>query len=381
VEPVPLLDLKAQFAGLRSDIESAIREVVEAQAFVLGPTVEALEAEVAELVGSRHAVGCASGTDALILSLAALCVGPGDRVLTVPFSFFSTASCAYKVGARVTFADIDPETFNLDPARADEAVTPQTRALLPVHLFGQCAEMDALLEIAERRNLPVIEDAAQGLGARYTSERLGRTIRAGALGTLGCYSFFPTKNLGGFGDGGMIVTDDDALAERLRLLRVHGGRQMYHHRYVGWNSRLDALQAAVLRVKLPRLDAWSEGRAGNAERYDRWFAESGLLESGDVRTPHRTSRSTHIFNQYVLRVVDRDRLREHLGSRGIGHSVYYPVPLHLQECFADLGYREGDFPEAERACREVIALPIYPELTEAQQQRVVDAVVEFYRAS
>jgi dTDP-4-amino-4,6-dideoxygalactose transaminase len=379
VEPVPLLDLKAQFATLRPEIERAMAEVVEAQSFVLGPTVERLEQEVAGYAGTSHAIGCASGTDALILSLAALGVGAGDRVLTVPFSFFSTASCAYKVEARPAFVDIDPRTFNMDPSRVEDAIDDRTRALLPVHLFGQCADMDALLDIARRRELPLVEDAAQALGARYEPAGDGPARRAGALGTLGCYSFFPTKNLGGFGDGGMIVTDDDDLAERLRLLRVHGGRQMYHHQWVGWNSRLDALQAAVLRVKLPRLDDWSRGRAANAERYDRWLAESGLTDSGHVRTPHRAARADHIFNQYVLRVVDRDRLREHLGERGIGHSVYYPVPLHLQECFRDLGYGEGDFPEAELACREVIALPIYPELTEAQQRRVVDALVEFYR--
>jgi len=377
VKPVPLLDLKAQFVPLREEINRAIQQVVEAQAFVLGQTVEEFEREVAEYVGARHAIGCASGTDALILSLAALGVGPGDEVLTSPFSFFSTASCAYKVGARPVFADIDPATFNLDPEKSESAIGPRTKATLPVHLFGQCADMDALNSIAERRSLPVVEDAAQALSATYRSDSRGAEIHAGSIGTLGCFSFFPSKNLGGFGDGGMVVTQDDALAERLRLLRVHGGQQMYHHRWVGWNSRLDALQAAVLRVKLPHLDTWSSGRAANATRYDTWFAESGVVESGQVRLPARADNCKHIFNQYTLRVERRDELREHLKAEGIGHSVYYPVPLHLQECFSELGYKEGDLPEAERACREVISLPVYPELTREQQQRVVSAVAGF----
>ncbi len=379
MEPIPLLDLKAQFAPLRDEIEPALREVVEAQAFILGPGVERLEHEVASFVGAKHAIGCASGTDALILSLAALELGPGDEVLTTPFSFFSTASCAYKVGARVVFADIDAATFNLDPERVEDALTPRTRALIPVHLFGQCAAMDPLLDLAERRGLSVVEDAAQALGAAQRTRRREGAVAAGALGDLGCYSFFPSKNLGGFGDGGMIATSSDDLAERLRLLRVHGGRQMYEHRYVGWNSRLDALQAAVLRVKLPHLPEWSRGRAANAERYDRWFRDSGLVAEGVVQTPARAPHSDHIFNQYTLRVRDRDGLREHLRRREIGQAVYYPVPLHLQPCFAELGYREGAFPEAERACREVLSLPVYPELGEAQQRRVVETIAEYYR--
>ncbi len=378
MEPVPLLDLRAQFEPLRDAVYDAVREVIEKQAFILGEPVERFESEVAEFVCAPFAVACASGTDALILSLAAAGIGPGDHVLTTPFSFFSTASCAYKVGARPVFADIDPETFNLDPNRVVDACTRDIKALLPVHLFGQCAEMDALIEIAERYGLAVVEDAAQALGASYRSARAGVQLRAGTIGTMGCYSFFPSKNLGGFGDGGMIVTSDEDLAERLRLLRVHGGRQLYHHRFVGWNSRLDALQAAVLRVKLPHLDDWSAGRAANAERYDSWLRQTRLVDAGKVTLPGRSPDSNHIFNQYTLRVVERDRLREHLQAREIGHSVYYPVPLHLQECFGELGYRQGDFPVAERACREVISLPVYPELTETQQRRVVDALVEFY---
>jgi len=380
VKPVPLLDLKPQFEPLREEIDCALREVIDSHAFILGPVVERFEADVASYTGATHAVGCASGTDALILALAALRIGPGDEVLTTPFSFFSTASCVYKVEARPRFVDIDPDTFNIDPARVEDAVGPRTRAILPVHLFGLCADMDPLVEIAARRGLPLVEDAAQALGTSYRSARDDTTRHAGTIGQLGCYSFFPTKNLGGFGDGGMIVTDDTELADRLRLLRVHGGQQMYHHSDVGWNSRLDAMQAAVLRVKLPHLDGWSDQRAANAERYDRWFDEAGLVESGRVRLPARPDGARHIFNQYTLRVERRDALREHLREAAVGHSVYYPVALHRQECFGDLGYAEGDFPEAERACTEVIALPIYPGLNPAQQQRVVEAIAAFYGA-
>lgn len=376
---IPLLDLKAQFRSLRREIERAVQGVLESQSFILGPVVERFEDEAARYLGVPHAIGCASGTDALILSLAALGVGPGDEVLTTPFSFFSTASCAYKVGARPVFSDIDPATFNLDPGRMPAVVSPRTRAILPVHLFGQCAEMDPIVEIAEHRGLPVVEDAAQALGATYESARRGGgRAQAGCLGILGCYSFFPTKNLGCLGDGGLIATSDGPLAERLRCLRVHGETDKYHHRYVGWNSRLDAMQAAVLSVKLQHLDAWSGARRANAARYDHLLEDSGLLGTGRLRVPGRSTRSTHIFNQYTLRVTDRDALRQHLRERRVGHAVYYPVPLHLQECFRELGYREGDFPEAERASREVISLPIYPELDPAQQQQVVDAIVEFY---
>lgn len=377
MEPVPLLDLKAQFAPLRDEIAAEIDAVIESQQFVLGSRVESFERALARYTGAEHVIGCASGTDALILALAVCDVGAGDEVLTTPFSFFSTASCAYKVGARPVFCDIDAQTFNLDPNRVEDAWTDRTRVLLPVHLFGQCADLDPLLEFAAGRDAIVVEDAAQALGARYTSAS-GARRHAGTLGRLGCYSFFPTKNLGGFGDGGALVCDDADLADRLRQLRVHGGRQMYHHEWVGWNSRLDAIQAAVLSIKLPRLDAWSEARAANADRYDLWFSQTGLVEDGCVRLPGRHPRSTHIFNQYTLRVERRDALREHLDGQGVGHSVYYPVPLHLQACFAELGGRPGQFPIAEQACREVLALPVYPELTAAQQRRVVDAVASFY---
>ncbi len=381
MESVPLLDLKPQYASLREEIDGAIRGVVESQAFVLGPVVERFEHAVLSYVGSAHAIGCASGTDALVLALAALGVGPGDEVLTSPFSFFASASCAYKVGARPRFADIDPGTFNLDPQSVARAIGPRTRVLLPVHLFGQCAAIGALMQIAAASRIPVVEDAAQALGATYDGGAEGRApAHAGTIGRLGCYSFFPTKNLGAFGDGGMVVTSDDELADRIRLLRVHGGRQMYEHRFVGWNSRLDALQAAVLEVKLRHLDRWSRARAANAARYDRWFEDCGLISSGRLSVPQRDATSSHIFNQYTLRVQRRDELRAHLGALGIGHSIYYPVPLHLQECFSDLGYTAGDLPRAEQACREVISLPIYPELTREQQQRVVDAIEQFYAA-
>lgn len=375
---IPLLDLKAQFAPLRDEIYAAIHEVIEAQAFVLGPTVEAFEADLAAYTGARHAIGCASGTDALILGLAAVGAGDGAEIVTSPFSFFSTASCAYKTGARPRFVDIDPETFNLDPARLEDTIGPNTRAIVPVHLFGQCADMDAIVEIADRRNVAIVEDAAQALGARFRTAR-GDQVHAGTIGLVGCFSFFPSKNLGGFGDGGALITDDDDVAARLRLLRVHGGQQMYHHEYVGWNSRLDALQAAVLRVKLPHLDNWCRARASNAERYDGLFRDAGLAApDGPVTLPARDPRAVHIFNQYTVRVPDRERLREHLAAERIGHSVYYPVALHLQECFRELGYREGDFPEAERACREVLALPVYGEMTAEQQERVVGSIATFY---
>ncbi len=378
MDSVPLLDLRPQYEALRQAIDQAIQRVVASQRFILGPEVEAFERELATYVGVPQAVGCASGTDALILALAALGVGPGDEVLTAPFSFFASASCACRVGARPRFVDIDPATFNLDPSKLEEAITPKTRAIIPVHLFGQCAAMDSILEIAERHGLPVVEDAAQALGARYRSERCGGWLRAGAMGACGAYSFFPAKNLGGYGDGGACVTADPELAQRLRILRVHGQREPYDHVSVGWNSRLDEIQAAVLRVKLPYLDVWCRQRAVRADRYDRWFRQAGLVDAGAIEPPVRDPRCEHIFHQYTLRAQRRDALREHLEREGVGHAVYYPVPLHLQRCFRDLGYREGDFPEAERAAREVISLPVFPDLTREQQERVVSAVARFY---
>ena len=370
---VPLLDLKPQLTSLRAEIDRAVTRVVESQHFILGPEVQAFEEELAAFVGTKHAVGCASGTDALILSLAALGVGPGDEVVTTPFSFFATASCAVKVGATPRFADIVPGTFNLSAEAVEAAITPRTKAILPVHLFGQCAAMDSILAVAKRARVPVVEDACQSLSATYGS------AQAGSMGDLGAYSFFPSKNLGGFGDGGMIATSDDALARELRTLRVHGESERYHHRVVGWNSRLDALQAAVLRVKLPHLDTWSKARSANAAIYDRLFAEAGLAGSERVRLPERDPRAGHIFNQYTIRVRERDALTAHLTAHSIGWGIYYPVPLHLQECFRYLGHREGDFPESERASREVLSLPIYPELAPSQLEQVVETIASFYR--
>lgn len=369
---VPLLDLKAQHASLRDELRAAIERVMESQAFILGPEVEALETELASYSRVKYAVGCASGSDALLLALMALDVGAGDEVITTPFSFFATASAIVRLGARPRFVDIEPRTFNLDAAQIEAAITERTRAIMPVHLYGQCADADALRAVAARHGVPVVEDAAQAIGA----EDRGR--RAGSLGRVGCFSFYPTKNLGGAGDGGMLTTDDDQLAERLRTLRVHGGASEYHHREVGLNSRLDSLQAAVLRVKLPHLERWSAARRARAEVYARLFGEAGL--EGAVTPPFVKADARHIFHQYVIRVSakSRDPLMTHLRERGVGTKVYYPVPLHLQECFRSLGYAAGDFPAAERAARETLALPMYPELTADQQHDVVDAVNHFY---
>jgi dTDP-4-amino-4,6-dideoxygalactose transaminase len=362
---VPLLDLKAQYASIRDEVRAAIDRVCDSQQFILGPEVEALEREVAAFCGVGHAVGVSSGTDALLVALMALGVGAGDEVITPAYSFFATAGAVARLGARPVFVDIEPGTFNLDAAQVKGKVTARTKAVLPVHLFGRCAEMDPLLGLG----VPVVEDAAQAIGARD-----GKGRRAGATGRVGCFSFFPTKNLGGFGDGGMVVTDDGELAERLRVLRVHGSKPKYYHRVVGGNFRLDALQAAVLRVKLKHLPRWSEGRRANAERYRRLFAEEGLTT--DVRLPGDVPG--HIYNQFVVRARQRDRLRAHLEKEGIGTEVYYPVPLHLQECFAPLGHRKGDFPQSEAAAADSLALPIYPELAESQQRHVVSAVGAFF---
>jgi dTDP-4-amino-4,6-dideoxygalactose transaminase len=370
---VPLLDLRAQYETLRGETRAAVERVFESQAFVLGREVSALEEEIAAYCGARHAVGCASGSDALLLALTALDVRAGDEVVTTPYSFFATAGSIARLGARPVFVDIDPRTYNLNVDLLEPAITGRTRAVMPVHLYGQCAQTDALLEIAGRRGLPVVEDAAQAVGA----EDAGR--RAGSLGRVGCFSFYPTKNLGGAGDGGMLSTDDDALAARLRALRVHGESSKYRHREIGFNSRLDSLQAAVLRVKLPRLDSWSDARARNAARYRELFRDAGLLE--EIEPPFERENVRHIYNQFVVRVRGgrRDALAEHLKGAGVGTEVYYPVPLHLQECFRHLGHGEGDFPEAERAARETLALPVYPELTEEQQLYVVEMIGEFFR--
>lgn len=367
---IPLLDLTAQYSAIRGEIEEAVRRVFQSQQFILGPDVAALEQEVAAYCGVEHAVGCGSGTDALLLALRALGIGPGDEVLTTPFSFFATAGAIANVGARPVFADIDPASFNLDPAQAREVLEkrPRVRAILPVHLYGLCADMDPLLEMARGRGIPVIEDAAQAIGAEYCGRR------AGSMGAIGCFSFFPTKNLGGAGEGGILTTHDAALAERLRALRVHGSRLRYYHDEVGTNSRLDTLQAAVLRVKLRHLEEWTARRIALAETYRQTFRRLGT----PVRVPELPAYpARHVYHQFVIRAPRRDRLREFLAANGIGAEIYYPLPLHRQKCFDALGYTEGSFPESERAAREVLALPIYPELSAADVGEVCSTIHRF----
>lgn len=367
---VPLLDLQAQHRTIRDEMMAAVQRVFDSQQFILGSEVAAFEREMADYCGSRHAVGCASGSDALLLALMALGVGPGDEVITVAYTFFATGGSISRLGARPVFIDIRPDDFNIDADLVERAITPRTKAIMPVHLFGQCAMMDAITDIARKHNLPVIEDAAQAIGADYG------TRRAGTMSAIGCFSFFPSKNLGGAGDGGMLTTDDDEIAARLCILRVHGMEPKYFHQYVGINSRLDAIQAAVLRVKLKYLDAWSNARAQNAHRYNTLFAEAGLEE---IVTPIAHEGMRHIYNQYTIRAPRRDQLLAHLKASDVGAEIYYPVPLHRQECFLDLGYREGDLPESERAAREALSLPIYPELTTEMQEYVVERIGDFYR--
>ncbi|UCC71819.1 MAG: DegT/DnrJ/EryC1/StrS family aminotransferase [Gemmatimonadota bacterium] len=366
---VPLLDLKPQYAAIKDEIREAIDRVCDSQYFILGPEVADFERAVAEFCGTRCAVGMSSGTDALLAALMAIGVGPNDEVMTSSYSFFASAAVIVRLGARPVFVDIDPVSFNLDPEAAVSRITPRSRAIMPVHLFGRCADVAPMMEAAEAHGLVVIEDAAQALSAK---DEAGR--RAGALGQMGCFSFFPSKNLGGFGDGGMVTTDDEELAEMLRVLRMQGGAPKYEHKVVGGNFRLDALQAAVLRVKLKYLDGWSGGRRANADRYRALFEENGLLDQ--VRVPEDVPG--HVYNQFVIRVPDRDRLREFMTEREIGTEIYYPIPLHLQESMSYLGYKEGDLPEAEAAARESLALPVYPELTEEQQRYVVGTIREFY---
>jgi dTDP-4-amino-4,6-dideoxygalactose transaminase len=377
---INFVDLKTSFQSVKEEIHKAIDEVTESQYFILGPKVEEFEKNVASYCQAKHAVGCASGTDALILALAAAGVGENDEVITTPFSFFSTASSITKVGAKPVFIDIEPGTFNIDPMIIEAAITLRTRAIIPVHLYGQMAAMNSIMEIAEKKNLAVIEDACQSLGTEYFREGSGKWKKAGTFGDMGCFSFFPTKNLGGFGDGGMVITDDDSLAEKLKLLRVHGSEKKYFHKWIGWNSRLDALQAAVLNVKLKYLDRWSSERKENADRYDALFKESKLIDSEAVVIPERFQKSTHIFNQYTVRAKNRDALRDFLSSKEIGTEIYYPVPLHLQECFASLKYKKNDFPISEKASEDVLSLPIYPGLPPEDQETVVSAIKDFYNA-
>lgn len=364
-QPIPLIDLVAQYQTIREDVRAAVDRVFESQAFVLGDEVAQFEEQMAQYCDSTHAIGCASGTDALILALMALEIGPGDEVITSPYSFFATASSIVRVGATPVFVDIDPETYNLDPEQVELAISRRTKAIMPVHLFGQCAEMEPLWRIATCHGLAIVEDAAQAIGADY------RGRKAGVLGQIGCFSFFPTKNLGGAGDGGLVTTDDKDLAARLRRLRVHGDIGGYTHIDVGLNSRLDALQAAVLAVKLQHLDSWAEGRRENAARYQDLFEECGLTER--IGLPSESGERHHVYNQFTIRVGDgrRDEVLKRLRERQVGCAIYYPRPLHLQECFEELGYKPGDFPEAERAAAETIALPIFAELGADRQELVV----------
>jgi dTDP-4-amino-4,6-dideoxygalactose transaminase len=360
---------------LRDELRAALERVLDSQQFILGEDVRLLESELARYTGAGYAVGCGSGSDALLLALLALDVGAGAEVVTTPFTFFATAGAVVRAGARPVFVDIEPRTYNIDPARVEGVMTERTRALLPVHLYGQLAEMDEMLSVAGRRGVRVVEDAAQAIGARD-----GKGRSAGSMGDVGCFSFYPTKNLGAAGEAGLVTTNEANLAERLRRLRVHGGATEYHHDEVGFNSRLDTFQAAVLRVKLPHLDAWSDARRERAAVYTRLIDDAGLKEF--VTPPHVRDGARHIFHQYVVRVpaARRDALLEHLKANGVGTKVYYPVPLHLQPCFADLGYKEGDFPESERAARETLALPMFPELTPAQQEYVVETLRRFFFA-
>lgn len=369
---VPLLDLVGQYRAIKDEVLPALQAVIESQQFIMGPAVAQLEAKVAELSRARHGVGCASGTDALLLPLKALNLKPGDEVITSPFTFFATAGAIHNAGGRPVFVDIDPDTFNIDPKAVEAALTPRTRAMVPVHLYGQMAEMERLLLIAQRQGVKVIEDAAQAIGARRSIDGVWRM--AGETGWVTGYSFFPSKNLGAWGDAGMMVTSDDAAAERLRKLRLHGGAKQYHHEEVGTNSRLDTLQAAVLLAKLPHLADWSNRRREHAAYYDAAFVRVGA-----VRTPKVAPGNEHIYHQYTLRVERRDALQAHLKAKGIGSAIYYPIPLHRQPCFAHLGYAAGSLPRSEQAAQEALSLPIFPELTRPQLDYVVDAIVEFYR--
>jgi dTDP-4-amino-4,6-dideoxygalactose transaminase len=367
----PFLELKAQFTGIRQETMEAVSRVLESQHFILGPEVEAIEREISAFTRCRHAIGCASGSDALILALLALDIGPGDEVITTPFTFFASAGSVARVGATPVFVDIDPLTYNIDPRRIATAITSRTKAIMPVHLFGLAAEMNEINAVAAAHKIPVIEDAAQAIGAEYHSRSVGD------LGLIGCFSFFPSKNLGGAGDGGMITTNDPQIADKLRVLRVHGARNKYEYELLGMNSRLDALQAAILRVKLRHLNGWAEGRRKNAERYHSLFQEFGLHSR--VELPTVPAGCLHVYNQFTVRVKDREPLRNYSRSQGVPTEVYYPKPLHLQKAFAYLGHKAGDFPLSEEASAQVLSLPIYPELTEEQQRLVVSCFATFYK--
>jgi dTDP-4-amino-4,6-dideoxygalactose transaminase len=369
--PIPMLDLKAQYLSLKPELDAAVLRVVESTQFINGPDVEAMEQEVAQYCRANHCIGVSSGSDALIVALMALDIGPGDEVVTTPYTFFATAGAIVRMGAKPMFVDIDPATFNIDAKAIASKVTPRTKAIMPVHLFGQCADMDPIMDVARRHKLAVIEDAAQAIGSEYKGRR------AGSIGTVGCYSFFPSKNLGCFGDGGAVVTQDRALADKIRLLRGHGSHPKYFHKVVGGNFRLDSIHAAVLRVKLKHLDSWTLGRQQGAAYYTNALLKHGL--QGIIDAP-KIVQSRHIFNQYVVRCDDRENLREHLKKDKITTEVYYPQPMHLQECFAKLGHRKGEYPESERAALTSLALPMYPELLNSQRERVVRSISGYYEA-
>jgi dTDP-4-amino-4,6-dideoxygalactose transaminase len=367
ITSVPLLDLQAQYQPIRDEILATITRVCDSQRFIGGPEVEALERELGAMLGVQEAIGVSSGTDALLAAMMALGVGPGDEVVTTTYSFFATAGCVARLGARPVLVDIDPVTYNIDPAAIEAALTPRTKAVMPVHLYGCAADMDRILAVTGKAGVAVVEDAAQAIGSRYHGTAVG------GIGALGCFSFFPSKNLGAFGDGGLVTTNDTALAHRVRLIRNHGMEPKYYHHFVGANFRLDALQAAILRVKHRHLPSWTDARRRNADRYRALFA--ALDSERRVTLPVEPAGCYHIYNQFVVRVRERDRVKAALDAAHVGTEIYYPVPFHLQECFADLGYRAGQFPHSERAAAETLALPIYGELTEAQQQYVVERLV------
>jgi dTDP-4-amino-4,6-dideoxygalactose transaminase len=369
---VSLLDLNAHYEAIWDEVQEAVNKVLISKQFILGPEVKELEKELAAYCQAEFAIGCASGSDAILLALMAVEVGAGDEVITTPYTFFATVGSIVRLGATPVFVDIEEETFNLDVKQLEKAITSKTKAIMPIHLFGQCANMDAINALAEPKSIPVIEDAAQAIGAGYKGKL------AGNLGTIAAFSFYPSKNLGGAGDGGMLTTNDAALAEKLRALRAHGAKKKYFHDYVGLNSRLDSLQAAILRVKLKYLDDWSKARRANAETYGKLFAETALLSEGLVKLPSEVDGMQHVYNQFVILAKDRDGLVAHLKEGGIGTEIYYPLPLHLQTCFKDLGFQKGDFPVSERAAETSLAIPIYPELTLEDQQYVVDCLKNFY---
>jgi len=374
---IALLDLKAQYLTIKDEIKIAIDEVLETQHFILGPKVEELERNIAAYTGTKYAIGVSSGTDALLVSLMAINIKPGDEIITSSFTFFSTAGVIARLNAKPVFVDIDPVTYNIDPQKIEPAITNKTKAIIPVHLFGQCADMDPIMEIAKKYNLYVIEDAAQSIGAEYKGKR------AGSMGDLGIFSFFPSKNLGGYGDGGMVVTNNQGLCEKVKILRVHGSNPKYYHKIVGGNFRLDAIQAAILNAKLKYLDLWSQKRREHADYYDRRFKEMGFAENGTIETPAAVYKSTgdknyHIYNQYTIDVKQRDSLQKFLKENEIGTEIYYPLPLHLQECFKNLRYKKGDFPLSEETSASVLSLPIYPELKCDQKEYIAQKISEFY---